>query len=113
MAQVDFSHAVLEPYTGIKPLSMDQNLAIEACGSLVSSSKQSVVTNLAINTLSETATRKIKTYNGTFSTSGTECYLYWYFGIGNEAIYWRISNITFSAGDTFSFAIQIDVNGNG
>ena len=54
-----------------------------------------------------TPTKASILYSGSFAGSGTEFYI----GARN-ALYWKVSNISFANGDTYSFVIDIEVDGN-
>lgn len=111
MAQVDFSNAVLEPYTDVKPLTAQYDLGIEI-NNISNANSGIIASNLTTTVLENTLSKRSVLFTGTFTDSGTECYLYYYFSIAVHNIYWKISNISFSSGDTFSFVIDIEVSGN-
>lgn len=97
MAQVDFSSAVLtKPNTSAwstANLKLNDNALKDANNNLIAS---------PTITRTNTATRLTHNYSGSFTASGTEFY------IGNLSG-WYVSGISFSAGDTFNFAIDIDI----
>ena len=108
MADVDFSNAVLDVNTssGYNPMPQLDYLKLatsslaNASGSIISSGTHSIITN--------TPSKVSILYSGVLGESGTEFYLYF---SGNVKI-WKVSNISFSNGDTYSFIIDIEVEGN-
>ena len=103
MAQVDFSNAVLDVYNGT-PFS--QALFNLDNANFVNSSQQPIVTNYSRTLITNTPTKVSILYTGEFTASGTEMYTYY------AAPKWKISNISFSSGDVYSFIIDIEVSGN-
>lgn len=115
MADVDFSHAVLDvrsDITPINPMSQSTYLLFFVTGTLYDSNSGWVVSSGATRTvLSDTPTKVSILFTGTFSTSGTEFYM----GDNSAAAErrpWKVSNISYSAGDTYSFIIDIETSGN-
>jgi len=104
MAQVDFSNAVLDVKSGSTPLTNGSVLGFTTNTTLFDASGTVITTNHSQTTLVSTSSKVSILYTGQFTTSGTECYP------GN--IYMRVSNISFSAGDTYSFVIDVEVTGN-
>lgn len=109
MAQVDFSNAKLDVVSGSLPLQYPYDLGIESSQDLRDSSNNVITSSFTRNVLSTNYKKRTITFTGTFNASGTECYIrsnYY------ERTFWRISNISFSSGDTFSFAIDVECKGN-
>ena len=101
MAQVDFSNAVLESNVGFagNPLEQGYTFGLERDSYLYDgSSGLTQIGSFTRTVVADTGTRRTLLYVGAFTASGTEATF-----IFNE---WRISNISFSAGDTF-FSINI------
>ena len=112
MAQVDFSNAVLDLYSGNpsyadKPMNSSDYLNLGGNNShiLVNTSGSSIVSNSSKTIITNTPSKVSILYTGTFTASGTEFLTY-------EAPRWRVSNVSFSSGDTYSFVIDIEVSGN-
>lgn len=113
MAQVDFSNAVLDvwdnrPTQPSKPFTEQNYMNFDASFSLYNyeNGSYSVInTNGTKTILSNTPSKVSFLYTGEFSVGGT------YFLMTNNAI-WKVSNISFSAGDTYAFVIDIEVSGN-
>ena len=106
MADVDFSHAVLDVNGSNKPMSTGDYLQLyngqyfHVGGGVVVNyynSSMSIITN--------TPTKVSILYAGSFDISGTG------FTIGNSD-YWKVSNISYSEGDTYSFIIDIETSGS-
>ena len=107
MAQVDFSNAVLSIsttnplayyYTGFSSdTSGNPNRILNQSGQEITSSR-----SLTKNVTSKN--KLIMTMSGTFSESGTEFYIAYY-----PNYFWKVSNITFASGDTFTFQVTVDL----
>ena len=98
MAEVDFSNAIFTPYNN-NPVAFSSiglgNYVADANG-------VSLVSTVAKNQLSLDVNEYMCVYDGTFNASGTEFYI----GATNANTCWRVSNISFNSGDTFSFQIK-------
>lgn len=112
MAQVDFSHAVITPVSGTYPLRNDYEKIYDPTGySGLFDSNRIQIAGLTVHNTENLANHFSVVYSGTFGYSGTEAYL----AVGfqsNPQLVWKISNISFSAGDYFSFQIDIDLTVN-
>lgn len=103
MADVDFTNAVLDVYDSEKPMIYDNYLNLQHYffreGTEVSTPTISVT---------DTPTKVSILYAGSFTESGTEFY------IAYDSLHgtFRVSNISYSAGDTYSFIIDIETSGN-
>ena len=108
MAQVDFSNARIEPVvspnvsTGNATANSYLNLNSTA---LVDATDNAIVTNYSSQLLKNEKKEFVYMYTGTFTTSGTVCYIRY---VSNVS-WWKISNISFSAGDTYAFSIKADL----
>jgi len=107
MADVDFSHAVLDVNTGYNPMTNNNYLNL-ATASLANASGQIINSNASQTIITNTPSKVSLLYTGTLGSSGTEFYLYY---SGNVKP-WKVSNISFSSGDTYSFVIDIETSGN-
>lgn len=105
MAQVDFSNALLEPRSGQKPITESYNLYLNNTSYLFDSNGANVVTSPSKSTLVSTPSKVTILYSGTFSASGTEFYM-----CNSSDKQWKVSNISFNPGDTYSFAIDIETS---
>ena len=108
MAQVDFSHAVLDVNTNAKPLDSANYLNLNFAELRDSSGNQMNQTG-NVSILSNTPAKVSILFTGTFysGSSGTEFY------IGTQVNrFWKVSNISFSGGDSYSFIIDIETSGN-
>ena len=110
MAQVDFSNASLQPAPNKYPLRYSYNMLLNSGNTCVFKNSQNSVINsdYRVTETSSSLTHKTLVYTGKFIASGTEFYIGELYG---SAIYaWKVSNISFQNGDTYSFAIDIDVS---
>jgi len=109
MAQVDFSNAVLEPSNyddpNTRPFHYGDNIGLNQSAFLYTSEDGSITTGQVKNKLVGTNTKAVIHYAGTFTKSGNYFYL--------ESHYvWKVSNITYNEGDTYSFVVEVEVEGN-
>lgn len=111
MAQVDFSNAVLDVNTGYKPLPVNEYIALGDLGypPLMNIGGTSITTNSGKSIITNTPSKVSILYTGTFTSAGTEFYI-----VKDDTanLYWKVSNISFNSGDTYSFVIDIEVSGN-
>jgi len=109
MARCDFSNARLEAI-GANPITNRSRLGLENSDQLFkiqNGSFVSITTNQSRTAVTVKSTILKYIFNGTFTESGNS----FYFGIaGNYSVqtngYWKMSNISFNAGDTYSFEID-------
>ena len=111
MAQVDFDNAVLDvnPNSSNNPMNINKYMGIGAGYSLRNSSNSEIVSNYSSSVISNTPTKASILFTGTFTASGTQFFIT--SGWGSQ-IDWKVSNISFSSGDTYAFVIDIEVSGN-
>ena len=108
MAEVDFSHARIEPWS-----NNSNNPTTSACVSLAgmtdlfNSSIQSISSTITRTNLVNQQKQLVYQYSGRFTASGTEFYLVAYDGSFYNG--WKVSNISFSSGDNFIFQIKADL----
>lgn len=98
MAMVDFSNAKIEP-AGTVNTTGSANVSLNT-GWL----KDSNHNNIGGNTLTQLINQQkqlMYLYQGTFTASGTEFYIW-----GGNTGEWRVYNISFSSGDTYVFQIN-------
>lgn len=107
MAQIDFSNAVLDVNGNSTPLTEDDYMSFNNTAYLWNSQGQYITSNQTKTIINNTPAKVSILYTGSFTTSGTEFYIG--NGGGNP---WKVSNISFSSGDTYSFVIDIEVSGN-
>jgi hypothetical protein len=103
MAQVDFSNARIEPCGNV--MGAYQSMALYSESILYNSSNARITSGESRNISYESLTKKILMYTGTFISSRTEFYI-------TGTSFWKVSNVSFSNGDTYSFEVVITVNGN-
>lgn len=110
MAEVDFSHAVLDVNAGAYPLTQSSYFLLNYSGELYSAWPR-MIANGSRSIITDTPTKVSILFSGTFNsdagTGSTEFYIGY-----NSILYWRVSNISFSASDTYSFIIDIETSGN-
>ena len=108
MAMVDFSNAVLD-VNREKPLNYQYLSTDEYNHYLMDANGNIINSNRSTQVLTNTPTTLSRLYTGSFTASGTEFYLGTYFTTGSA---WKVSNVSFSSGDSYSFVIDIEVSGN-
>lgn len=111
MAQVDFTNAVLDvnPSSGSKPMNAGYYLALTYEAVLYDLNHVRISDSEHLSIITNTPSKVSILYTGVFTASGTV------FNIGYavfNSIMWKVSNISFSSGDTYSFVIDIEVSGN-
>lgn len=116
MAEVDFSHARIEPLTAmgsfpniVNPVSLYGYLSL-TYGSYLYDANENTVASMTHTVLINTSNQLVVLFQGTFSTSGTEFYI-----IGTSyprACGWKVSNISFNSGDTYVFQINATLTCN-
>ena len=109
MADVDFSNAILEVNGNEKPLSL--NNYMKANHSEFHNSSNQILNYNTWNPnvfLQNTPTKVSIQYSGTFTAGGTEFFI----AYDTNAGAWHIRNVSFSAGDTYNFVIDIETSGN-
>ena len=106
MAQVDFSNAVLDVYnSSARPFAYSNYLNIPYEATVYDDqSGNSINGSASVNIILNTPTKVSILFTGVFTASGTSFHT-------NRSV-WGVSNISFSAGDTYSFVIDIEVSGN-
>lgn len=104
MAVVDFDNAVLDVNTGENPLNHSDYMDLKH----YFYNNNTEVSTPTISVISNTPTKVSILYSGTFTQSGTEFYIAYSTTNGT----FKVSNISYSAGDTYSFVIDIEVSGN-
>lgn len=114
MAVVDFSNAVLDVRANnvYNPMTQGNYMRFNESSALYDATTTQITTNTSNRVIRDTPTKTTILYMGTFTTSGTEFYM----GDGRynypEYRMWKVSNISFSANDTYAFVIDIEVSGN-
>lgn len=110
MAEVDFSNARIAPATTFNGSSLSNptknsnvSLATNSWAFYDASSNVVNQTSRSGSQLVSAQKQLVYLYQGTFSASGTEFYLI------IEGAGWKVSNISFSSGDTYIFKIRADL----
>lgn len=107
MADVDFSNAVMRPAADKFPFRRSEYMYLgNAGGVLFNSSGVSVVTNPSWTMITNTASKVSIVYTGAFIASGTEFYITY----SSSDLVWKVSNISFASGDSYSFIVDIEVS---
>ena len=111
MAQVDFSNAVFDVNSAVDdtPFKYGTDMLIEIDYGLKNVNRTIITSNAERKVIYDTPSKRSILWAGKFTASGTECYIGSNYYSRNM---WKISNISFSAGDTYSFVIDIEVNLN-
>ena len=110
MAQVSFNNAIIEPARG-KPLTEGELALIYNNGAFYKDISDLTVranSNSTASILNQTNTKISVIYSGTFVDAGT-CFYFGNTTTGMGAL-WKVSNINFSAGDTYSFVVDVEIS---
>ena len=108
MAEVDFSHARIQPWSNnSKNPTTSASVSLGGMTDLYNSSIQSISSTITRTNLVDQQKQLVYQYSGSFTASGIEFYLVAYDGSSYNG--WKISNISFNSGDTFIFQIQADL----
>ena len=111
MAQVDLSNAILEPILdqNNKPPYYQYYISLWGVNTQIGvydSSGTSIANNISRQKLIDVSNQLLVQISGTFTASGTEFYLGLY---STPELHYRISNVSFSSGDTFIFQIKANL----
>ena len=111
MADVDFSNAVLElNYPAGCPMN-SAFLAFNYTGTFRDINANELNFGGNFSVLTNTPSKVSLLFTGTFISSGTSFYFGTWYGAGTGGL-WKVSNISFSADDTYSFIVDIETSGN-
>lgn len=109
MALVDFSNAHIEVVSSsYKPLR-NSWLGLRGFGGdpiIRDENNNNIVSNLSQSDHSVSVSHFYIALSGTFTTSGTKLY----YGNTADGVLYKISNISFSSGDTFDFRINATIS---
>ena len=124
MAQVDFSNANIQIIGSRKPLRQpflgltNYDSATSITYFMTTAEPWVDLGTPTITILTDTPTKYSIQYTGTFSSSTPSGLSEFGIYIRQQSyspaydFYWKVSNITFSAGDTYSFVVDVDVIGS-
>lgn len=105
MAVVDFSNARIEPVGTKSIFGNNSNSHLNLRDSFRNASG-TVINSGTITQVVSAQNQLLYAYSGTFAASGTEFYIGQSISSGSIVHAWRISNISFQSGDTYSFQIN-------
>lgn len=125
MAQTDFSNANIEIIGSHKPLRYrflaltNYNSATDIVYFMTIGSPYTALGTPTITVLTNTPTKYSLLFTGTFTnslpTGVTEFGIYIRYRSGSSGIYdyfWKVTNVTVTAGDTYSFVVDVEVSGS-
>ena len=119
MAYVDFSNAHIDVRGSLKPLHQkylglsNYNNAIQISSFLTLQAPwEYVATSVTVSILESTLTKYSLLFTGTFSLAGTSFGIYINKDSSSYEEFWAITNVSFSAGDTFSFIVDVEITGS-
>lgn len=105
MAQVDFTNAVLDVYDNTKkPMTSSNYLGINGDVYFYNEQGSIINSNGAKSVILNTPAKVSILFTGSFTASGTSFH--------TDLSLWKVSNISFSSGDTYAFVIDIETSGN-
>lgn len=114
MAHVSFANARIELING-EAIASNYELSLRGTGDtsettqtvLYDSNNDRIVQNYSSRRILNTPSRISFLYTGIFIVSGTEAYL----RLNSYTnLCWKFSNISFQAGDDYSFIVDVDMN---
>lgn len=107
MAMVDFSNAKISvDNSSSNPPSTQLYANVDAfIGWLNDANNNHICTNKNVTQVVNQDKKLVAAFTGTFTASGTEFYLRYDSGGAR----WKVSNISFQSGDTYSFQIPIEI----
>lgn len=104
MADVDFSNAVLDVVSE-NMLTYGNYLGFDVNSYLMDSSGNYITNGASRTIISNTPSKVSILFTGAFGASGNTFYM-------RGTSQWKVSNISFSNGDTYAFVIDIETSGN-
>lgn len=108
MAMVDFTNAKIVPLEGYTRPVFDPGYVNLYTSTFKDAVGNTINTNGTRNVLINESKRLVLSFSGAFTTSGTEFYITATSGSPVPAK-WRVYNISFQNGDTYSFEIPINL----
>ena len=101
MAQVDFSNATIEIDTTYSTRNPAGTSYINISGVITDAGENTIAVTSTSGLINESKQYMVQVL-GTFTASGTE----FYFQANRGYARWKVSNISFSSGDTFVFQVN-------
>lgn len=86
-----------------------QNMGFDSVQNLYDSEGNQLTSNVSRTMVINTPDKRAWVYAGTFIASGTEAY---FCVVNTTDKDWKISNISFSSGDIYSFEVEVSLSGN-
>lgn len=110
MADVDFSNATMDVFGSAKPMIYADYLDLLSGITLRDDTFDVIYSRPTVSVLQNTPTKVSILFTGTMTTSGAKTS----FVIGNASYEtpFKVSNISFNNGDTYSFIIDIETSGS-
>lgn len=115
MADVDFSHAVLDVFQGnatVNPRNPFPYSYFYLNNGSLTNTSAGMVSSGSARIITDTPSKVSILYTGTFSASGTEFLIACAWESGGWYASWIVSNISFSNGDAYSFIVDVETSGN-
>ena len=110
MAQIDFTNATLDAYIG-NPMAQGSYLRMNADSYLYDTSGNNISASASRSVILNTPAKASVQYTGTVNASGTEFLLGVQKSSNTITFAWKVSNVSFSSGDTYDFIVDIETSG--
>lgn len=110
MAQIDFTNATLDAYIG-NPLTQGSYMRVNSSASLFDSSGNIISTGGIKTIILNTPAKVSIQYTGSMTASGTSFLIGVSTSGGSINFAWKVSNVSFSSGDTYDFIVDIETSG--
>lgn len=106
MAIVDFSNARIEPVGTKSIFNTTSNVDLDISNWTLKDASGNTINTGQASRLIDQQNRLLFAYYGDFTASGTEFYIGQSISSGSIVYAWKISNISFQSGDSYSFKIN-------
>ena len=108
MAQIDFSNAHIEPvyspvYNARSDVALNPDGFCNASGNFIN--RTTMVKTVLVNETN----KLVYHYTGSVSDSGTILYFGTTVGTGTNTLWWKFTNVSYNAGDTYDFKISANI----
>ena len=111
MAIIDFSNATIDVYAG-KPMTRGSYMGVNSSASLLDLDGTTVISSGGLKSIILNTPSKVSIqYTGSVNASGTSFLIGASSSGGSINNGWKVSNVSFSSGDTYDFIVDIETSG--